>query len=538
MTVRKLLFVLFAGMLLIGGAVAAQDDGFALVVLHTNDTHAHHDANRSGDGGAARLATVAAQVRASNDNVLLLDAGDRFTGTLYHQQYRGQDNAQLMTLIGYDAMTLGNHEFDDGNEVLANFINAVDFPVVSANISVPEGDALSGLIAPYVVLDVNGQSVGVIGITTAETANIASPGAGTTFDGDYATVVNAAAAELAAADVNKIILLSHIGYLNDLALAEQLVGVDVIIGGHSHTLLSNAYTAAGGLSYPAELSTAAGEPIAVVQAGGGDLMYVGRLELEFDVNGVLSSWGGDTVMLSRYITPDADVEALLAELAAPIEALRATPVGTTSAFLVGDRSVCRVTECNLGNLITDALRAHTGAQIAITNGGGIRSSVPVGQDLPADLALATPYEVTLGDVLTVLPFGNLVATFELTGADVVAALENGVSAVGTDTGTGRFPQVSGLRFTFDADAEPGSRITSVEVQAADGSFAPIDLEATYSIVTNDFMRRGGDGYSVFAENAINPYDFGSPMDQVVADYIAANSPINPQIEGRILTVSN
>jgi 5'-nucleotidase len=201
---------------------------------------------------------------------------------------------------------------------------------------------------------------------------------------------------------------------------------------------------------------------------------------------------------------------------------------------VGDRAVCRVAECNLGNLATDAMRAATHAQIAITNGGGIRSSVPVGEPTPEDLTLTEPLQVTLGDVLTVFPFGNLTATFSLKGSDVIAALENGVSQV--EAGAGRFPQVSGLHFTWDGSKEPGSRIVSVEVEGAHGDYEPIDPNATYTVASNDFMRRGGDGYSVFNDNAIDPYDFGTPLDQVLKDYIAAHSPIAPVVEGRITRV--
>ncbi|MBE2184658.1 MAG: 5'-nucleotidase C-terminal domain-containing protein [Anaerolineae bacterium] len=528
---RSLLLVASALLLITGSALAQDDEGFSLTVLHTNDEHAHHDPNSAGDGGQARLATVVDMIRASDPNVLLVDGGDRFTGTLYHQQFRGQDNAQLMNLIGYDVMSLGNHEFDDGSETLAAFINALNFPVVSANITTPEGDPLSSLLAPYVILDVNGTQIGVIGLTTSEVPELSSPPEGMLFDGDYAGVVNAITAELAGQGVNKILLLTHIGYDADIALAPSLAGVDAIIGGHTNTLLSNVYNAAGENTYPAELTSAAGEPIVVVQAGGGDGLYLGDLNLSFDGAGILSDWGGDVILLSRFIAPRPDVEALLAEFAAPIEALRETPVGDTQVFLVGDRSVCRAAECNLGNLITDALRWHSGAQIAITNGGGIRSNIPVTSEIPADLVFAEPYTVTLGDVLTVLPFGNLVATLELNGADIVTALENGLSQI--ESGAGRFPQVSGLHYTYDPAAEPGSRIVSVEVESEDGSYAPLDEAAVYSIATNDFMRRGGDGYTVLAENAINPYDFGTPMDQVVADYIVAFAPINPQVEGRI-----
>ncbi len=528
---RSLLLAASALLLIAGSALAQDDEGFSLTVLHTNDEHAHHDPNSAGDGGQARLATVVDMIRGSNPNVLLVDSGDRFTGTLYHQQFRGQDNAQIMNLIGYDVMSLGNHEFDDGSDTLAAFISALNFPVVSANITAPEGDPLVGLLAPYVVLDVNGEQVGVIGIVTSEAPELSSPPEGMLFDGDYAAVVNAITAELAEQGVNKILLLSHIGYEADIALAPSLSGVDAIIGGHTNTLLSNIYQAAGENVYPAELTSMSSEPIVVVQAGGGDGLYLGDLNLSFDGAGILTDWDGDVILLSRFITPRPDVEALLAEFAAPIEALRETPVGDTQAFLVGDRSVCRAAECNLGNLITDALRWHSGAQIAITNGGGIRSNIPVTPEIPADLALAEPYTVTLGDVLTVLPFGNLVATLQLNGADIIAALENGLSQI--ENGAGRFPQVSGLHYTYDPAAEPGSRIVSVEVEGEDGSYAPLDEATVYTVVTNDFMRRGGDGYTVLAENAINPYDFGTPMDQVVADYIVAFAPINPQVEGRI-----
>jgi 5'-nucleotidase len=530
--VRKLylLLVLLAVLVAAGVVVAQDEEPFELTIIHTNDQHSHHDPNRDGDGGIARQAAVIAQLRAAVDNTLLVDGGDRFTGTLYHQQYRGQDNAQLMNMLGYEAMTPGNHEFDDGPEVLAAFIEALNFPVVSSNITVAEDSPLFGLMVPYAILEVGGQQIGVIGLTTAETPILSSPGEGVTFSPEYAADVQTVADELTAQGVNKIILLTHLGYGVDVDLASQISGVDVIVGGHSHTLLGNALTAAE-FPYPAEATSASGEPVVIVQAGGGSTLYLGRLDTTFNADGVLEDWGGDTIFMSRFITPDPEVEALVTELAAPIETLKATEIGQSAVFLVGDRAVCRVTECNLGNLITDALRAETGAQLAITNGGGIRSNIPIGVDTPEDTALDAPMVVTLGDVLTVLPFGNLVSTFELSGADVVAALENGVSQV--ENGAGRFPQVSGLRYTFDPAAEAGSRIVSVEVLGEDGSFSPLDLEAMYTVASNDFMRRGGDGYSVFADNAVNPYDFGRPLDTVLADYIAANSPVNPQIEGRI-----
>ncbi|MDX2162814.1 MAG: 5'-nucleotidase C-terminal domain-containing protein [bacterium] len=517
--------------LALASTVSAQDETFALTLLHTNDTHAAHEPNGAGNGGVARQAAVVNQIRAEGGNVLLLDSGDRFTGSLYHQQYRGADQVQLMNVLGYDAMTLGNHEFDDGEAVLLSFVGGLEFPVVSANIEWGSFAELAAAVAPYTVLDVNGQQVGVIGLTTNDTTVTSSPSPEIGF-GDYLPAVESAVAELTEQGVNKIILLTHIGIQFDLELLPQLSGVDVVLGGHSHTLFSSSARASGENStYPVAVETAAGETVYYAQNGANN-QYVGRLDVQFDAEGVITSINGDAIFLSRYITPDPAVEAILTELSGPIEELRATEIGAEAGvFLVGDRTVCRVEECNLGNLITDAMLAETGAQIAIMNAGGIRADIDEGA-------------ITLGEVLTVLPFGNLTSTFQLTGADVIAALENGVSRTTVENGeivragaNGRFPQVGGIRFSFDPTLEAGSRIVSVEVRGEDGSFSPIDPAATYEVVANDFLRTGGDGYSVFAENAIDPYDFGKPLDQVVAEYMAAQALVEPELEGRITPVN-
>jgi 5'-nucleotidase/UDP-sugar diphosphatase len=503
---RKLLALLVVAVLVIGlvPSVTAQDEEtFAMTILHTNDTHANHDPLSSGNGGAAREVTVVNQIRGEVDNSLLLDAGDRFTGTLYHQQYHGQDNAQVMNLLGYDAITLGNHEFDNGDTILAQFIDRLDFPVVNTNIDFSQSTDLAGKVQPYVVLEVGGQQIGITGLIVPQTPIMSSPGPELVFSDDLVGSAQAAVDEMAAQGVNKIILLTHIGINVDREIIPQLSGVDIVIGGHSHTLISNMYAGAEDV-YPIEFTSTSGEPVVYVTAKSYN-EFLGRLDVVFDANGVLTDWGGDVILLSQYITPDPAMVTLLTSLAEPIQTLRDTVVGEAGVFLVGDRSVCRVAECNLGNLITDAMRADTHGP------------------------------VSLGQVLTVLPFGNLISTFDLKGSDVWAALENGVSQV--EDGAGRFPQVSGLRFTWDGSQDPGSRILSVDVLNADtGEYEPLDLEATYSVAANDYMRRGGDGYSMLADNAINPYDFGSPLDVVVAQYITDHSPVAPEVEGRITRV--
>lgn len=502
-------------------AVNAQDDTFTLTIMHTNDVHAAHEPDGDGNGGQAILASVIEQIRAEGGNNLLIDAGDRFTGSLFHTQYLGQDSVQIMNLLGYDVMVLGNHEFDNGDDVLREFVENVEFPVITANMSF-EGSPLEGLVQPSTILEVGGEQIGVVGLVAPDSGVLSSPGPNLVFFDNLTEIAQAEIDALTEQGINKIVLLTHIGINADQAVIEGVTGADIVIGGHSHTLLSNSIAGASG-EYPLAFESAAGEPVIYVQAGA-NTEFLGRLDVEFDADGVLADWEGDTIFLSRYIAPNAEMADLVTELAGPIEELRAQPVGESAVFLVGDRTVCRVEECNLGNLITDAVLADTGADIVIQNGGGIR----------ADIAEGT---VTLGDVLTVLPFGNLVSTMDLTGADVIAALENGVSQIRlTDDGliqrdgaSGRFPQVAGISYTFDPTQEPGSRI--VEVLLADGS--PIDPEATYFVATNDFMRNGGDGYVMFAENAMNPYDFGKPLDQVVADYIAENAPVAPEVEGRI-----
>jgi len=517
-------YIIVATLLLLAlsfGLVAAQDEEepFELTIMHTNDTHSHHEAQSDGNGGAARQATVVQQIRDEVENSILLDGGDRFTGTLFHIQYRGQDQVAIMNAIGYDAMTLGNHEFDDGDDVLAAFVNGVNFPVVTANVDFSESPILAGLIEPYTTLDIAEEQVGIIGLVTPESEILSSPGDELVFDYDLIAVTQAAVDELTAAGVNKIILLTHIGYEADLLVAQGVTGVDVVVGGHTNTFLSNEFAGAEG-EYPTVLESASGEPVLVVQAST-RTVYLGRLDVEFDADGLLSDWDGDAILLSRYITPDPEVSDIIAGLAEPIEELRNTPVGESGVFLVGDRSVCRVSECNMGNMIADAIRENTGVDIALQNAGGIRADIEDG-------------EVTLGQVLTVLPFGNLISTLELTGADIVTVLENSVSQV--EDVAGRFLQVSGLRFSWDPSQEPGSRIVSVEVWV-DGEYTAIDPEAIYSVAVNDFVRNGGDGFVTLAENAINPYDFGSPLDLVVADYIEANSPVAPEVEGRITEVS-
>jgi 5'-nucleotidase len=319
--------------------------------------------------------------------------------------------------------------------------------------------------------------------------------------------------------------LTHIGYSEDQGLAAQVDGVDVYVGGHSHTFLETGNDKAAG-PYPTVVKTPSGAPALVVQAGSYGT-HLGLLDVTFDSAGVVTAWDGKPVALSNDVALDAAVADKVSQLNVPLAQLRRQPVGEARVELVGTSDACRFGECNLGNLIADAMLWATrgqGTQVAIQNGGGIRSGIPAGQ-------------VTMGNVIEVLPFSNTVATFDVTGADLLASLESGVSRAHdkTTSGTGRFPQVAGLRYAFDPAKPEGARISSVEVRDAGGAYRPVDPSATYKAVTNNFVRAGGDGYSLFAK-AKNAYDYGPNLETVVSEYIRTTGPVAPAVEGRIRRV--
>src|SRR5262249_55690384 len=242
---------------------------FILTIVHTNDWHASHTEQKpGGDGGSARQTTVIKRIKAEAKNVLLLDAGDRFTGTLLHQP-GGRDNIPLMNALGFHAMTLGNHEFDDGDEKLKLFIKGVSFPIVSANLDVSQSPDLKDLVKPFTVVEVGGQKIGVIGLTTVDTKNNSYPGKGVAFNSDYVNCVQESADRLEQMGVNKIVVLSHIGLDEDRKLASKVSKIDAIVGGHSHTVLSNTYKEAKDV-YPVVVKDRHERPVYIVQAGGGD----------------------------------------------------------------------------------------------------------------------------------------------------------------------------------------------------------------------------------------------------------------------------
>ena len=526
---------------------------FHLTILHTDDVHGRLVEygvggtttcvnNPTSDsvciGGAARASTVINQIRAGAGNVLLLDAGDQFQGTLYYNLFKGEPIAKVMNAMGYQAMGVGNHEFDDGPDELSRFIDLVDFPIVSSNIDASAEPSLTGKIAPSTILTVNGETIGVVGLTTEDTSNISSPGPNVVFT-PRVPAIQAAVNGLLAQGIDKVVGLTHIGYEDDIALAQVITGLDVIVGGHSHTFLYTPTTPLRVAPGTGGLDTPAGPYPTVVTAPDGNTVlivhdfqwgrYLGNLNVTFSSTGTVSAWSGNPIFMTTTIPLDPVITNILTPTyGVPVQQLGTTVVGTSTVDMpntVGSARICRRVECVLGNFVADAMLWKINStlpvteqyQIAIENGGGLRASIDVGP-------------VTYGEVLGVLPFGNTIATFEITGSLIISALENGVSNYPED---GRFPQISGMRFRWDPYRPAQSRIITVEVRNPGGSFSPLNPAARYKVVTNNFNRTGGDFYLMFRDFAINPYDFGPALEQAVIDYLQVFSPVSPTVEGRI-----
>ena len=512
-----------AALALSSGAALAE---YQLTILHTNDFHDRFEPiskydgpcsaedNTAGEcfGGSARLVTALAEARTRSNNSILVDGGDQFQGTLFYTYYKGVMTAEFMNKLGYDAMTVGNHEFDDGPEVLKGFVEAVKFPVLMSNADISLEPLLKDKILKSTVIERGGEKIGLIGLTPHDTPELASPGKNINFL-DPIESVQSEVDKLTEAGVNKIIVLSNSGMVVDKAVAEGTTGVDVIVGGHDNTYLSNTDDKAAG-PYPVMVGKTA-----IVQAYAYG-KFLGELNVTFDDAGEITEAKGNPIIMDNQVVEDQPTVARIVELGQPLEEIRSKVVAETAAAIDGNRDVCRQVECTMGTLVADAQLDRVkdqGVIISLVNSGGLRASIDAG-------------EVTMGEVLTVLPFQNTLSTFEVDGKVLKEALENGVSQY--EEKAGRFLQVAGMKYTFDPSLPVGSRITDVQIAEGDG-FVPLDPEKSYLAVANNYVRQGGDGFAMFVD-AKNAYDYGPDLADVVADFIVKNSPYEPYVDGRVI----
>lgn len=503
--------------------VYAPAEPLSIRILHLNDFHGFVRPTGAAGmarplGGAARLAEQVKRLRAEKP-ALLLSAGDMIQGDSWANLGSGEPVIELMNLMQFDAMVTGNHEYDFGQDVLRQRIRQASFPVLAANVSGLEG------LAPYTIVTQGGARIGIIGLVTDETPESSHPRntTGLRFSSPLARAAELVRELRGKSDL--IVLLTHLGHSQDRALAESLNGVLsaaphtsmltgnlLIIGGHSHTRVENPVKI--GSSYVAQ-AWEHGKTLGVIDVtvdGGRIVSCSGRLdEITPDLG------DGDPQVAELVKKYDARSDALLGRI-----------VGTAAVEL--QQSGIRRKETNLGDLIADIVRETSGAEVAIVNGGSIRTSIRQGP-------------VSMRDIYAALPFNSYIVAVRMSGRQLRETLEHGVS--GIEKGEGRFPQVSGLKFVFNPARPVGKRVGSIAV-----SGRPLDEKRDYQVATLDFMAAGGDGYQAFGAAIRSGGDYsdtggalhssrlvyndpGRWLRDIVVAYLEKSGPVRPRLDGRI-----
>jgi 5'-nucleotidase / UDP-sugar diphosphatase len=513
-SLRKSGRIVLCGLALIVLLLTSASRGYCLQttirVLHVNDFHGFAMPQKSLDagdalGGASYLAWEVARLR-TGQPTLLLSAGDMIQGDNWANLFQGNSVIELMNLMGFDAMVLGNHEFDFGVPRLRHLISRAKFPFLAANVA--------GLppLRPFIIKDLAGVRIAIIGVVTDETPITTHPHnvAGLKFGSPGAALKKCLQELQGRADL--YLVLSHVGYPEDRVLAAEIPGIDVIVGGHSHTRLAA----------PVKV----GQTIITQAWEKGKALGVLDLQVE---NGKIQGFSGHLEDINPQAgKEDARVRELIARYRGKADAVLNRVVATAAVDL--DGRLVRIAETNLGNLVADVMRQETGADAAVINGGAIRASIPKGK-------------VRVRDIYTALPFDIYLLAVRLTGAQLRQVLENGVSRV--ESAEGRFPQVSGLAFSYNPAAPAGTRVKEVTVGGN-----PLDPEKSYVVATNDFVAAGGDGYTTFAaavkgvkqggDLRVSPQtgnvvysDAGEWVRDLLIRRLQGQKNIAPRVEGRI-----
>ncbi|MCX7918878.1 MAG: 5'-nucleotidase C-terminal domain-containing protein [bacterium] len=460
-----------------------------LTILYTNDVHGHilpfDDAYQGKDaGGIARRVTVIKQIKKQNPNTLLLDAGDLLSGTPISGFFKGEADWKSIELAGYDAMAIGNHDFDYGQEVLRNAIKTCKVPLLSANII--EQSTGNLLAKPYLFKSYSGLTVAIIGLTTptAPTSTHPKNVVGLSFGNPQETVQKYLPELRKKAKL--IIVLSHLGYGEDRELAEQVNGIDIIVGGHSHTKL---------LNYQEVNRTII---VQALQWG----LYLGRLDVTVEKGKIIDK-KAELIPITNTIPEDTKVAQALSVYADKVKQKMAEVVGETKVDLV--RGTYENPQSNLSTWIADVFRETAQADIAFQNSGGIRANINKGK-------------ITYNDIYSVLPFENVLVTIELTGAQVQELFDFIASAAqsGRDSG-----QISGATFTVR-----DGKAVNILIGGK-----PLSLDKTYKLATNDFLASGGSRFTVLKQGKIIHY--GDNLRDVLINYLKTHPVINPVSEVRI-----
>ncbi|PRX35228.1 2',3'-cyclic-nucleotide 2'-phosphodiesterase/5'-or 3'-nucleotidase, 5'-nucleotidase family [Meinhardsimonia xiamenensis] len=499
--IRNIAGGLVAGATLALGAAAQAQETVKLTILGIGDIYEFSD--KDGVGGVARLNAVARAERAANPNTLYVFDGDMLSPSLLSGFDKGQNMIDLTNIVPFDIAVPGNHEFDFGMDNFVEKMKASKYPWAAINITKADGSPLEGL-GGVMWKEMAGLRIALIPVAQDTSPEVSDTG-DLVFLPTVETAIEAAkAARGEGADL--VIGVVQTPMPNDRALIASHA-FDVIMSGDDHSYA----TAYDGVT-------------AYVETGM-DGRFIAPLDLYVTIGERRGerhvSWKPNFRFIdSANVEPDPETQALVDAFKAKLDESLNVEIGVTEVTLDSRRNVVRAEEAAIGNLIADAMRAATGADVAITNGGGIRG----------DRTYEPGTVLTRRDILTELPFGNVTVMTEITGAQILDALENGFSRV--EEGAGRFPQVSGLTVVWDPSAEPGSRVVEVKVNGA-----PLDLNKVYRVATNDYMLAGGDGYAALGGGrVVIDKGNGNLMANDVIDYIAKMGKVTQTVEGRIRRV--
>jgi len=505
--------VFFLFLLLFLWVPYAQAEQTVIRILYLNDFHGFAEPYKpfgsdENLGGIAYLSARLNSLRNERDS-LLLSAGDMIQGNNWANLSQGESVIELMNAMKFDAMVLGNHEFDFGQDVLKKRISEANFPVLGANVKGFD------LLKPYVIKEVAGVKIGIIGVVTDDTPVTTHPRnvAGLAFISPEDSVKNYIKELKGRTDI--IVVLSHIGYSADRLLSERAEGIDVIVGGHSHTKA---------------LSPAIINKTIVLQAWE-HAKALGVLDLTISDGRIEKYEGHLEEIRPEPGKDDKNITAIVEKYRGKVDAVLNETVGWAEADLDGEN--VRKKETNLGDFIADIMREESNADIALINGGTIRTSIKKG-------------ELKVKHIYAVLPFDNYIVAVKLSGKQIREALEHGVSAI--EEGAGRFPQISGLSFTYSSSVKSGARLQEILVA---GNL--IDLNKEYSVATNDFLAAGGDGYKAFGDAVKSSKDFsvvggmmkgekltysdsGRWLRDVVIEHIKKKKNIHVAVDNRIMEV--
>ena len=457
---------------------------------------------KKGRGGYAKLSSVARQEKMGVKHSYLVHSGDAYSPSLLSSMDKGKSTVEMLNAVGVDYMVLGNHEWDFGPEITRKRVWESNFPILASNARDKDGLPIDGTVNTA-MLSIGPFRVGIIGLITTNTKVIANAG-----KDEFLPVLETAkvlAKELKGQGANLIVALAHLDFIEDMELVQSGL-VDVVLSGHDHYFISwddgkTVWMDSGENS----------EKIGVMDIH--MKSYIKRGKKRF-------SWEADMRFVdTKNVPEDKTIASKVKEYDKFLSTELDIIIGKTKTELDSRKKTVRTGEAAIGNLIADAMRTGVDADIAIANGGGIR----------AKKIYAPGSSITRRDMLTEMPFGNVVVKLRLNGKQVWEALENGVSQV--ENNAGRFPQVSGLSFSYKPTAKAGSRIVSVKIGGK-----PLNKSRNYTVATNNYAAGGGDGYSVFKKGKVLINASGATLlTSMVMDYIKSKKSVSPKVEGRIAT---